>query len=321
VARNAALDTMREPLTATSERPVVLASEQAHVSVRKAAMVLGLGEDGVVPIATDPDYRMDPEDLEATIRRLRRQGARPFCVVATAGTTGTGSIDPLPEVAEIAHQGGLWLHVDAAYGGALQFSDRHRSRLAGIERADSLVFNPHKWFFVARNCSMVLFRDGELLHRQFRTALPYMRADAELTNVGEISLHGTQHADVLKLWLSLLLFGREGHEAAIGRGFEVTRSLLAAIAERPHLELAARPDTNIVCFRPRPAGAGDAEADELVPRIQQAVLDEASVYLSVQPLRRGRWLRAVPLHPWSGEEEVERMMAVIDRYRGHQAGH
>src|SRR5207302_3845751 len=156
--------------------PVILASESAHTSLQKAAMVMGLRMSGVIPVHADQHSRMDIEDLTQKIRQSRDSGQEPFCVVATAGTTVTGNIDPLPAIARVAAEHGLWLHTDAVYGGALTFSEAHATKLAGIERSDSISFNLHKWAYLATTSSMVLFKDIEAAQQHFHVPAPYMNA-------------------------------------------------------------------------------------------------------------------------------------------------
>lgn len=158
VARNRAFRALHPGIVGLPQRPVILASGTAHASIAKTAMLLGLGTQGVFPVATDANSRMDCTDLERQVQQATADGRQPFAVVATAGSTTPGSIDPLAEVAQIARRHGLWLHVDAAYAGALIFSDTGRQRLHGIEQADSITFNPQKCLYVAKTCALVLYR-------------------------------------------------------------------------------------------------------------------------------------------------------------------
>lgn len=278
-ARNAAFPDAAENGLG-GKRPVLFASEAAHTSVRKAAMLLGLGASAAVAVEADEDARLNPVALARQVEEATNAGRAPFCVVATAGTTTTGSVDPLPAIAEVAERYGLWLHVDAAYGGALIFSGEHRHRLGGIERADSVTFNPQKWCYVAKTCAMALFRDLKQMTGTFRVAAPYMREHAAV-NLGEISVQGTRHADALKLWLTLGHLGRSGLEQLIEESYRLTAHLATEIRARPFLELAACPEMNLVCFRVVLDGCSPAEADPWNAGLQAFLLKEADVFLSL----------------------------------------
>ena len=314
VARNARLPGVFERgLTSRAARPVVVASEAAHTSAQKAAMLLGLGTDAVRPVAVDGDGRMRVDRRRETIRAARDQGDEPFAVVATAGTTTTGAIDPLDAVADVAAADGLWLHVDAAYGGALVFSDRARGRLRGVERADSVTFNPQKWCYVAKTAAMALFRDAGAMHDAFRVAAPYMR-EGDGVNLGEVGVQGTRHADVLKLWMTLQHLGRSGLGHLVDEGNRLAETAVAEIDRRPFLVLAARPDMNVVCFRGAPDGLSDDEADAWNAALQASLLREARVFLSL-PRYRGRlWLRAVFLNPYTETSGVETLFEHVDAF-------
>ncbi len=295
-------------------QPVILASEDAHVSLRKAAMLLGLGASAVLPVAVDAGARLRPAALRDELAAAAARGDRPFCVVATAGTTTTGSIDPLAEVGDLAREHGLWFHVDAAYGGALALSERHRHRLAGIERADSIVFNPQKWLYVAKTCAMVLFREISVLERCFRIPAPYTAPQQGWINLGEIGVQGTRHADALKLWLALAHLGRQGYGVLIDRAYALTARLVEGIAARPLLELAAVPQTNVVCFRGVPPELGEDELDRWNAALQQHLLRAAGIFLSLPHYRGRRWLRAVLLNPHAGEETIRTLLVEIDAF-------
>lgn len=316
VARNVAFeDALRQGVGRPT--PVLFASEAAHTSIQKAAMLLGLGTDAVVQVPTDKQRRMDPQALRRRIREARAAGQEPFCVVPTAGTTTTGTIDPLDSTADVADEHDLWLHVDAAYGGALIFSDTHRSRLNGIERADSITFNPQKWAYVAKTSAMALFRDDAAMREAFHVEAPYMRDEDDVQNLGEISVQGTRHTDVLKLWMTLRHLGQTGLEQLIDESYRLTEHFVARIEERPDLQLATAPEMNLVCFRGQPEGL-DAEAcDRWNADLQQFLLREAEVFLSLPRLDGRRWLRAVLLNPFTELEHIDSLFDHVDRFAAH----
>lgn len=312
VARNVKLGCLQGGLAAQAA-PVIFASEMAHTSIQKAAMVLGLGLDGVV-LVPSCQGRMDTEALEEAIQAALRQGKRPFAVVATAGTTVTGNIDPLPAIHRLAQAHDLWFHVDAAYGGALVFSPTHRHRLAGIEGADSITFNPQKWLYVTKTCASVLFRDLGLLHSHFRIPAPYMNTEADWVNLGELSVQGTRHPDVLKLWLSLQHLGKAGCAALVDQGYALTAAMVAMVRQRPTLALATNPDMNLLCFRGCPPQRPTATWDTWNADLQRFLLAEAQVFLSLPTWQGQRWLKAVLLNPFTTEDHLARLFAQIDQY-------
>lgn len=290
---------------------VIFVSEHAHVSIQKAAMVMGLGAESVIKITTNSKYQMDVANLELQIKKQQEQGNLPLAIVATAGTTVTGSIDPLESIANLARTYGIWLHVDAIYGGALIFSDKYKHLLSGIEMADSIAFNPQKWLYIAKTCSMVLFRGFNGMVDNFRINTPYMKEQDELINLGEISIQGSRHAESLKLWLSLLNFGINGYRELIGESYFLTKRLLELVKSRKYLELLTEPDTNLVCFR---LNNGSQSLDELNLELQQYLLRQGNFFVSIPKFKNQNWLRVVILNPFITEEILNRLFCYIDRY-------
>ncbi len=310
-------------LAASERRLVFLASENAHFSFQKAANILGLGREAWIRIPADERGRVRVELMEEEIRRVRDEGKQPFCLVGVAGTTVTGSLDPLEEIGALARREGLWFHVDAAYGGAIALSENLRPRLRGIEAADSITFNPQKWLFVPKTCASILFRNGEEVSRHLREPFVYGTSNRALSggstrvNLGEWTLQGTRRVDVLKLYLTLEHLGQERLARMIETNCRAAARLASAIASHPDLELVSEPDLNIVCFRHRgspnrPEWVEDqSPLDRLNARIQERVERIGHAWLSLPRYRKQSILRAVILHPRCDDALLDRMLAEV----------
>lgn len=241
-------------------------SAEAHSSVDKAGIALGIGLKGVVKVPVDAQLRMDPERLRAAIRADRRGGLVPFAVVATVGTTSTTSVDPVPAIASIAAEEGLWLHVDAAYGGAAAVLPGHRHVLDGCEAADSVVVNPHKWLFTPIDCSVLYLRDEGRLRRAFSLVPEYLRTGegAEVRNLMDYGTALGRRFRGLKLWFVLRAFGLEGIRARIAAHVEMAAELRAWIEADPDFEVLAPTPFSTVVFRHR---EGDARNQALLDAV------------------------------------------------------
>jgi glutamate/tyrosine decarboxylase-like PLP-dependent enzyme len=301
-----------------AKAPVFLASENAHFSFQKAANLLGLGRDGWVRVPADERGRVRIDAMAEAVDRVRREGRRPFCVVGVAGTTVTGSFDPLEAIGDLARREGLWFHVDAAYGGAVALSDSLRGRLAGIDRADSITFNPQKWLFVPKTCASVLFRDASEVDRHLREPFVYGTSNRDANggagmNLGEWTLQGTRRVDALKLYLTLEHFGRARLASIIEHGCDLARRFAAKIEAHPELQLVQPPDLNIVCFRYRglphwPEWSEDSPIDRLNARIQERIERAGHAWLSLPRYGSRRFLRAVILHPRCDDGLLDRLL-------------
>ncbi len=318
VARNIKFDALKQGITALTHPPVLFASEVAHTSIQKAAMLLGLGASSVIPVKTNANSQMEIGELRHAIENAKQDGKIPFCIVATAGTTTTGNIDPLSDISQVAREHELWFHVDAAYGGALILSENQRQRLAGVECADSITFNPQKWLYVAKTCAMVLFRDMATLTKAFRVQAPYMRDSGDFINLGEVSVQGTRHAEVLKLWLSLLHIGKSGYAQLIEESYRLADYFIQQVKKRPFLETASEPETNLVCFRGVPSWISNDEWDKWNAGLQAYLLQKGDTFLSLPTYRGYSWLRAVLLNPYADEEIVNRLFGHIDAFAKHE---
>ncbi len=270
-------------------------SEEAHSSIEKAAIVAGVGRAGVRRIPTDDDFRLRPGLLSAAIAEDRSQGWRPFCVVATAGTTSSTSVDPLAEIARIAREEGLWLHVDAAYAGTAALAPELRPLLAGWELADSIVVNPHKWMFTPFDASLLLFRRPEVYKDALSLVPEYLRVreGAGAHNFQEYGIQLGRRFRALKLWVMIRYFGADGMAARIREHCRMARELVGWVERDPDWQLLAPVPFSTVCLRHRPAALAGRERDPDVAREldarNEAILDAVNrsgrIFLSHTRLR------------------------------------
>ena len=236
------------------------ATDLTHSSVDKAAVLLGLGTDAVRRVPTDDAYRMDPDALAALVAEDRAAGLRPFCVVATAGTTACTSVDPVAAVADVAERHGLWLHVDAAHGGPLALLPEARPLFAGWERADSVTMNPHKWLFVPLGCGALYTRRPDALRAAFSYVADYLETDDDAENAMDTGVTLGRRWNGLKLAFCLRYFGREGYAARFREHVRVARLFAGWVEAEPGFALAAPVPMSTVCFLATPPDGADADA-------------------------------------------------------------
>jgi aromatic-L-amino-acid/L-tryptophan decarboxylase len=249
---------------------VIYASTEVHSSVLRAARILGFGPDRIRHIAVDDGQRLALGSLDAAISADRAAGLTPFLVVATAGTTSTGAIDPLHETAELCRMHGAWLHVDAAYGGFAALTHRGRAALSGIELADSIALDPHKWLYQPFEAGCLLVRDATALDRAFHVLPAYLQDtaldDGGAVNFANRGIQLTRSARVLKIWLSVQTFGLHAFREAIDRCIDLALHAERRIRDHPALEVLSPARLGIVCFRIR-------ADEERVDAINRAALD------------------------------------------------
>jgi aromatic-L-amino-acid/L-tryptophan decarboxylase len=252
----------------------VYASAEAHSSIEKACIVLGFGREGLVKIETDTDYRMRPDARRAAVGADVRAGRRPVAVVATVGTTSSTSIDPVAAAADVCAEHGMWLHVDAAYGGSAAVVPSLRHVLDGCERADSLLVNPHKWLLTPMDCSVLYTSRPDDLRAAFSVIPEYLRTDdQDAVNLMDYGVALGRRFRSLKLWMVLRAYGADGLAAIIAGHVELAQRLEAAILAEPGWELLAPVPFSTVCFRHNPGVGGD-EAD--LRRRNEAILERVN---------------------------------------------
>jgi L-2,4-diaminobutyrate decarboxylase len=302
----------------------VLCGEHTHYAVTRAAGQLGLGLRSVV-VVPSRDWRMDVGALGQQLDALAAAGRRVMAVVATAGSTATGSFDDLDAIADACDRHGVWLHVDGAHGASALLSDAHRHRVRGLARARSLAWDPHKMMLLPLAAGMVLVRDERDLDAAFAQAAPYLfhgddpegeggGNDAAVRrggwDQGVRSFQCSRRADVLKLWVALQRHGVAGLAALYDRLCAVAAHLHAAIAARDDFEALHAPESNILCFRYVPSGTPlDAEGlDALNLRLRERLNRSGAAWISTTVLDGRRVLRVTVMNPRSGPEHVERLL-------------
>ncbi len=289
----------RDGLGAIGRRLMTIyASEECHMSVPRAALLLGLGARAVRLVPVDARFRIDPRALDEAIVRDRRAGHLPFCVVASAGTVNTGAVDPLDAVGRIARRHRCWFHVDAAYGGPLRLARTHRARLDGIGSADSIALDPHKWLYAPLDAGCVLFRNPDTPRAAFPTPGDYARVigagDRESHIFFDSSPELSRRFRALKVWMILKYHGIDRIGRRIGEECRLARHLGAIVDRHDETELLAPVETGIVCFRYRPAGGAGREdrIDAINERLLLALQRAGRVYLSNARIRGRFALRA-----------------------------
>lgn len=274
-------DSVEEGVPSIGGQPVLYASEEAHHSVDKSAGLLGIGRKALRRIAVNENLQLDLRVLENTIAADRAVGNKPFCVVATAGTTNSGAIDDLVAIAEICQRHGLWLHVDGAYGGSAIFSNQHRNLVRGIEQADSITIDPHKWLAVPLAAGVILTRHPAILERAFAVAAPYMpKAETQVPDNSRISAQWTRRMNSLKLWLTLRVHGRKAYEEHIDCQMNLAHSFVTWLKTSQHFELAAPHVLPIVVFRLKDSVRTSQELAAAHGRIVEEVTRDGQRWIS-----------------------------------------
>jgi glutamate/tyrosine decarboxylase-like PLP-dependent enzyme len=311
-----ALACAREAIAAgPGDRLVIYVADQAHSSIARAARILGMGADQVRVLPVDESFRLSAKTIAEAMDADAAAGRRPFALVANAGATNTGAIDRLGELATLCRERGVWLHADAAYGGFAVLTQRGKAELAGLELADSITLDPHKWLYQPFECGCLLVRDGRRLHDAFAILPDYLR-DArtrhEEVNFSELSLQLTRTSRALKIWLSLHAFGLDAFRRTIDRTLDLAAVARERIARSSAFELMAPPSLGVVCFRRLFPNADEDKLDALNAGLVGA-LEESGIGLVSSTRLRGRYaIRLCVLNHSSTEEDVERVLAFLE---------
>ncbi len=321
VATLTALATARHvKLRDTLHDAVVYCSDQTHSATDRALNVLGFEARQLRKLPSDQDFRLSLSTLQSAVSEDRAAGRIPFCVIANAGTTNTGAVDPLTELAHFCRQQDLWLHADAAYGGGAVLCEQGRSALQGLELADSLVLDPHKWLFQPYEMGCVLVRQIRQLRETFSVLPEFLKDVAgieEEVNFRDYGIQLTRSFRALKLWMSLKVFGLEAFRHAVNRGITLAEHAETVLRRSTCWEVVTPAQLGIVSFRYLPANGSEQAANAVNQQLIQEMMDDGFAALSSTTLRGKTALRLCIINPRTSEQDIEETIEKLERF-GHK---
>lgn len=297
---------------------VVFVSAESHYSVLMSANVLGVGHDNVISVSCDEDGRMNPKRLAEEIELVKKEGKIPLCIIATSGTTVRGAFDPLVEIAEISHRNNIWLHVDAAWGGACLFSTTHSSLMKGVELADSMTWDAHKMMGVPLICSAFIIKDPKILRQtcsHTKSAHYLLHGDSEDYDLGHQSLQCGRRIDALKLWLAWREKGDAGWAKQVDDFIQLAKYLEEAVQKSPQLELMSSRQWTNVCLRYRPTqdNPSDVDLNDLNEQIRNTLCGSRKFMVSRSNIGEDVILRPVIANTGVTEEILDSLVEEISR--------
>lgn len=301
------------------DRATVYMSDQSHTALSRAARIVGVRPERVRVVPSDDRYRLDVDALRAMLARDRADGYAPIAVCANAGATNTGAVDPLEAMADLCEAEGVWLHVDAAYGGFAILAPEARHLFAGLERADSIAMDAHKWLFQPFETGCLMVRDVRLLEAAFSVRPEYLQ-DTEWgrdhPNFGDRGLQLSRSFRALKVWMSIQTFGMKAFRAAVSNGIELAARADRWIRESESLEIANPASLGVVCFRfaPPDEEMSDEQLEAINDRVQQRVIDSGVAMMSSTRLRGRYSLRLCILNHETTWEDVRTTLEAIERF-------
>lgn len=295
---------------------VIYCSNQTHFAIQRGLGILGFQPDQLRKLNCDEDFRIDLRELKSAVAADRAAGKNPFCVVANAGTTNSGAIDPLPELSKFCKAENLWLHSDGAFGAAAVFSERGRLLLKGLGEVDSLALDPHKWLFQPYEIGCVLVRDRSWLKETFHLLPEYMKdvaATDEEINFCDYGIQLTRTFRALKLWMSLKVFGSDAFAAAIDYGIEMGEFAGSLISEMENWEIVTPPQLAIINFRYAPKGISIEDANDLNYQITQQMLRDGYAMIVTTQITGKIVLRFCLINPRTTQQDVRETLNRLDQ--------
>ncbi len=306
------------------ERPAVFMSDQSHSALERAARIVGVRPEGVIKVASDDAYRIRMGDLAKSVADARARGFTPIAVCANAGATNTGAVDPLDAMADFCAEQGIWLHVDAAYGGFAVLTERGRELFHGLERADSITLDAHKWFFQPFEAGCLLVRDVRHLEDAFSVHPEYLqdtRLGMEHVNFGDRGLQLSRSFRALKVWMSVQTFGMAAFRRAVANGIELADRAASYVKKSDDLEMLSAASLGVVCFRFNPQGGGaqgSGLAEDVLERVNEAaqarVIETATAMMSSTRLRGVYSLRLCIMAHHTTWDDVRDTLAAVERF-------
>lgn len=296
--------------------PAVMVSEDVHYSVSRAVGILGIGAEQVIKLPIDAARRIRVDSIRPKLEEARARGLKVFCLVATVGSTSVGAFDPIDEIADITEAEGIWLHVDGAHGASLLLSDRHRHKLAGIARADSLVWDAHKLLFVSAPCTLLFYRDRAKSLGAFRQQASYVFEKEPdqytLYDSAEMNFECTKRPMIVGLWAAWSLYGRGLFEEKLDYLCALTNAFYEHLQTQPDFEVLHRPECNILCFRYVPYPMSDEDVDEFQLALRNAIRDDGTFFVSKVEVSGIATLRCVMTNHLT---TMEHCIALLDKIR------
>ncbi len=293
-------------------RGTIYFSDQTHSSVDRALRILGFSREQIRILAADDNFRLSASALRSAVHADKVSGWSPLCVVANAGTTNTGAVDPLSELASICRSNQMWLHVDAAYGGAAALCQEGKEQLYGLHLADSVTIDPHKWLFQPFDCGCLLVRDMSHLRQAFHIGAEYLQDAKGDWNLWDYGPELTRPFRALKLWLSLQVFGASAFRSAVAYGFTLAQYAESVIHSLPGWELLTRASMGIVTFRYTPVGVSEQELDRINSGIAAQCLSEGFAFVVTTMVRGKTALRLCTINPRTTKQDVAQTLHRLD---------
>lgn len=299
---------------------VVYCSDETHSCIKRAMKISGFRADQLVCIPTDADLKLNTVKLREKIYRDKQQGKRPFLIIGTLGTTSSGAVDSLDELADISEQENLWFHVDAAYGGGAILSERKSALVKGVERADSVAMDQHKWFFQPFECGTILVRDRKWLHDFFHELPAYLKDSkdtGESFNFRDYGIQLTRSFRALKLWMSLQTFGQDAFRDAVEHGLSMAEYAEEMLREESCWEVVSAATLGIITFRYRREGMGAKALNELNDRINKTLVSSGNTFMTTTEIKGDKVLRLCTINPRHTRTDIREIIYALKDIGDH----